>query len=162
MNRKQNIELLNKLNILKGYLVDDGVVIEEVLKLSRKLFDKDLVNYIIGHVEQEDFSSALNLLNDQIRSISKSIFSNPCDKNWNDLLLTNEKNTKFCTDCNKNVFLVLNEEDFLKRKNLQQCVALNTKYFDSSKKDEVNFKSCRIKFFDDPYSDNDILLGTLF
>lgn len=150
MNRKENFKLLSKLNILKGYLIEENIDGKEALKISNSLFEKDFMNDVNQDIQQESFTAALNLLNNRILNISKSIFSNPCDKSWYDLISTNEYNTKFCSDCNKNVYLVSNEEEFIKRRNLKQCVSLNTYDFIPNEKNEGNFKSCRIKFFDEP------------
>lgn len=150
MNRKEHFQLLSKLNILKGYLIDENLDIKEILKTANSLFEKDFIKDVIENIEQENFTSALNLLNNRILDISNSIFSNPCNKSWYNLISTNEKNNKFCSDCSKNVYLVSNEEEFIKRRNLHQCVALNTHDFKPDEKNERNFKSCRIKFYDEP------------
>ena len=150
MKRQENIQLLSKLNILKGYLIEENIDGKEVLKISNSLFEKDFINEINQVIEQDNFTSALNLVNNKISNVSKSIFSNPCDKNWSDLIATNEYRTKFCSDCNKNVYLVSSEKEFIKRRNLKQCVALNFHDFVLNEKDERNFKSCRIKIFYEP------------
>jgi hypothetical protein len=150
MNRKENFQLLSKLNILKGYLIEININGNEVLKTSNSLFEKEYMNDINKEIEGENFIAALNLLNNRILNISNLMFKNPCDKSWYDLIITNENNIKFCLNCSKNVYLVSNEEDFIKRRNLQQCVALNTHYFQPNEKNEKNFKSCRIKFYDEP------------
>lgn len=150
MNRKENFQVLNKLNILKGYLIDENIDGEELLKISNKLFEKDFLIDINQNIEQGYFIIALNLLNNRILNITNLIFSNPCNKSWYDLISTNENNTRFCSDCSKYVYLVSNEEEFIKRRNLKQCVALNTYEFEPSENNEKNFKSCRIKFFDEP------------
>jgi len=150
MNRKEKFQHLNKLNILKGYLLDENINSKEVLNVAKSLFKIENIKDIIQKLEEENFTDALNLVNNYILGICNEIFAYPCDKSWHDLILTNEYNTRFCSDCSKNVYLVSTEEEFIKRKNLQQCVALNTQDFKPDKKSERNFKSCRIKFFDEP------------
>lgn len=150
MNRQDNFRLLSKLNILKGYLVEDHIDKTEILNIANSLFEKDYIKDLIENVNKEHFTDALNLLNHYILDISNLIFKNPCNKSWYDLISTDENSTKFCLDCSKNVYLVSNEEEFLNRRNLNQCVALNTHDFKPDDKIERNFKSCRIKFYDEP------------
>lgn len=148
MNREENFQILNKLNILKGYLIDENIDGEEVLKISNKLFENDLLFDINQNIKQGLFIIALNMLNNRILNITNLVFSNPCDKSWYELISMNENNTRFCPVCSKIVYLVSNEEEFIKRRNLKQCVAFNIFDFKPSESNEKYFKSCRIKFFD--------------
>ena len=153
MKRKEYFQLLNKLNILKGYLLDDNINSNEILNVANSLLSTHDKKELIQKIEEEKFTDALNLLNNYKLEISNSIFENPCDKSWYTLTSTEVSTTKFCLDCRKNVYLVSNEDELIKRKNLQQCVALNIHYFTPDEKLESNFKSCRIKFFDNPEYD---------
>jgi hypothetical protein len=48
-----------------------------------------------------------------------------CSKRWSDLRAeTVDSSRRFCTDCNKPVYLCRTEEDFEKRRRAGECVAL--------------------------------------
>ena len=46
----------------------------------------------------------------------------------------------------KNVYLVESEEELIKRRNLEQCVAINTLETNLNKENDKNYKACHIKF----------------
>ena len=149
MSRKENIQLLSKLNILKGHLIEDNPDTERTLKVVNSLFEKDFIKDVIQYIKEENFTAALNFVNSKILDTSNSVFSKPCSKPWDELVSVSGDEIKFCTDCKKNVYFVSNEEDFIKRRNLQQCVALDIYGFEPQEESKRNFKSCRIEFEDD-------------
>lgn len=152
MGKKEDFELLNKLNILKGYLLDADINYEEVLNVATMLFKPDTINIqeILQKVKEANVTDTLNLLNNYTLQISNELFRYPCSRSWFDLVLTSEPKTKFCTDCSKNVYLVDNEDDFIRRKHLQQCVALDTFNLIVDSNLDKNFKSCRINLASEP------------
>lgn len=149
MNRIGKIELLSKFNILKGYLVDDSIDVESIQNVIDLLFEDKLAQELVDNIKEGSSKTILNMVNNKITILNQLIFSNPCEKSWFNLSNTRDVNIKFCSDCGKNVYKVSNEEDYLKRKNLQQCVALDIEFFNPKDKLKKNFKSCNIEFVED-------------
>ena len=149
MNNKESFENLQKINIVKGSLLVSDIDENSILKLINELFD-DAKNLNIEQIKSAlvngDMTLTLNHINNYKENIIKLLFQNPCSKKWNDLVDTNNNKEKYCTDCKKNVYLVSSEEEMIKRKKLQQCVAINTTEVDINKVNDKNYKACRIKF----------------
>ena len=104
-------------------------------------FEKTATNFIgdnsLDHFEKFSYQEALQLfkknkITETIEFLSTlrtnillTIFMNPCEKKWNSLIATNNSDIKFCGDCKRNVFKVYKKEDYKKRKQLNQCVAIS-------------------------------------
>lgn len=149
MNRKESFEIIKKLNIIKGYLLIADADNNLALSLISELFENDETNEI-KNIKSELVNGklllSLNFLNNYKENISKSLFKNPCSKQWYELVDTDNYKTKYCLDCKKNVYLVSNEEELIKRRNLEQCVAVNSLEVFIKKENDKNFKACHIKF----------------
>ena len=153
MKSKLQIHLLKKIKFIKGLILIeiDEDVNSDLLRSFEQLFKIELeikLEYptkIFNYLENNNCIDALNDLNLWNDEIGTNLFKNPCDKNWYDLVSTENNNIKYCTGCNKNVFKVTTEENLIKRKNLEQCVAIDIKAFEIINFQEVNnFKSCNI------------------
>lgn len=151
MKKNKNFEILRKINIVKGYLLATEINKVEIIELLNEFFiETELKEKEIEKIKEElnngNKINLLNLLNNYKEEISKLIFRNPCSKIWYDLVQTENHNTKFCLDCKKNVYLVESEEELIKRRNLEQCVAINTLETNLNKENDKNYKACHIKF----------------
>lgn len=150
MDKINKIEILNKINILKSYLIAGNFDNNEIEMLMEEVLKVDSIEFenIVKEIKNKKNNEAINLIIQYQLYLTNLIFKKPCGRKWEDLILTDTENIKFCLDCNKNVFLVSNKREFVKRKNLQQCVAFSPSVFTPSIYDERNFKSCRIQFDD--------------
>ncbi len=149
MSKKINFDILKKLNLLKGYLVAPEFEVNSIIEIFDELFGDDIPEEI-QQVRLKLFKGnkleSLNLLNNLKETTAKSLFKNPCPQQWYSLIDTSSSNIKFCSDCNKNVYLVSTEEEFVKRKNLEQCVAINAFDVNILDENDKNYKACHIKF----------------
>lgn len=117
-------------------------ILQNLIKVdNRLLFEKTVTNFItknnLDNSEKFCYQEVLQLF--QSNKIADSLeilatlrankllklFDNPCDKKWSSLIATNNSNIRFCGDCKRNVFKVYNKEDYRKRKQLNQCVAIS-------------------------------------
>ena len=149
MNTNNGFKILKKLNIIKSYLISEDVISNSIIEVIDELF-KDESNNEIAQIRLElengNKTKSLNILNNYKESISKILFKNPCSKKWDELIETNDYKIKYCTGCNQNVFLVETEDEMIKRRNLEQCIALNTLEFKINNDNYKNFKACHINF----------------
>lgn len=151
MNKNKNFEILRKINIVKGYLLATELNKTEIIELLNEFFieteskEKE-IKKIKEELDNGNKINLLNLLNNYKENISKLIFRNPCSKGWDDLVQTENHTVKYCMDCKKNVYLVASEDELIKRRNLEQCVAINTLETRVSKENDKNYKACHIKF----------------
>lgn len=125
------LNIIRRVDILQNLIkIDNGL-----------LFEKTTINFIndgnLDNFEKSCYREALLLF--QKNKITETVdvlatlrannllnlFSNPCDKKWNSLIATNNNDIRFCGDCKRNVFKVYNKEDYRKRKQLNQCVAIS-------------------------------------
>ncbi len=117
-------------------------MLQNLIKIDHcLLFEKTVTNFIgdnsLGHFEKFSYQEALQLFKKNkiaetieflatLRTnILLTLFVNPCEKKWKSLIATNNSDIKFCGDCKRNVFKVYNKEDYRKRKQLNQCVAIS-------------------------------------
>lgn len=117
-------------------------ILQNLIKFETNLLFKITVTGFIsdnniGDIEKSCYQQALQLF--QINNIAETVeilatlrtkhllnlFENPCDKKWNSLISTNNSDIRFCGDCMRNVFKVYNKDDYKKRKQLNQCVAIS-------------------------------------
>jgi len=151
MNRTKNFNLLRKINSVKGLLLASELQPEAIIKLLTEFYiasaskDEEIADFK-RQLENGNKIDLLNLLNNYKENISKLIFKNPCSKNWNHLVDTDHDNTKYCMDCKKNVYLVTTEAEFIKRRNLEQCVAINTHNTKIPQEHDKHYKACHLKF----------------
>ena len=110
MNTNNGFKILKKLNIIKSYLISEDVISNSIIEVIDELF-KDESNNEIEQIRLElengNKTKSLNILNNYKESISKILFQNPCSKKWYELIETDDYKIKYCTDCSKNVFLVV-------------------------------------------------------
>lgn len=149
MNRQENLEILKKINILKGHLIASESEVIVILKIIDELFAVERptkIESIKLELNNGNKLESLNLLNNFKENIAKLLFKNPCSKQWYNLVNTDSYDTKYCTDCRKNVYLVSTEEELIKRRNLEQCVAINSFDINVNDDNDKNYKACHIKF----------------
>ena len=125
------LNIIRRVDILQNLIkVDNGL-----------LFEKTATNFITENIldnyENSCYQEALKLFQcnkiaDTVEVLATlrtnnllNLFANPCDKKWNSLIATNNSDIRFCGDCKRNVFKVYNKEDYRKRKQLNQCVAIS-------------------------------------
>ena len=125
------------LNTIRRVDILTGLIITE----SRFIFEVTIINFIndssLENYEKNHYVEIFKLFQSQdIETIKKNLnafradnvlklFANPCDKKWNSLIPTNNSDINFCSDCKRNVFKVYNQQDYRKRKQLNQCVAIS-------------------------------------
>lgn len=63
-----------------------------------------------------------------------------CSKKWSDLRETDEPGRRFCTDCNKPVYLCRTKVDFEKRGSAGECVALELAVIESDHWDVLDVR----------------------
>lgn len=88
-------------------------------------FEKSSLQSIHMELEKGEWKSAaeqLKLLRDRYIN---DILGFSCSKKWDALVPTSNDDVRFCHECNRNVFKVFNKDDYRKRKQLNQCVAIN-------------------------------------
>ncbi|MES2851946.1 MAG: hypothetical protein V4698_03470 [Bacteroidota bacterium] len=160
MERIIEINILKKIKIMKGLLVIalDNESDSECLSSFKQLFKIQLEsnhkfsNEILNCLEIKKHHDCLNILNNWEHEINNNVFKNPCNKKWFDLVTTENNEVRFCTDCNKNVFNVLNQDELIKRKNLRQCVSIDLNNFVNNDLElNSDFKSCNIICEEDSY-----------
>lgn len=146
----ENIKIIKQLNILKAYLSVGNFSTNEIIELLPNLFNDDKhkisIDLIKLEVENKNYDKAQNILVELKQNLVNETFKIPCNQNWELLISTEDSKTKFCKECSKNVYLVDNETEFIKRKNLEQCVAFNTADFTPKKDYDKNYKSCHLQF----------------
>jgi hypothetical protein len=151
---KEELEILRKINITKGYLLTEDFKKDEIIKLLNELFTEnetkeDELEKVECDIKNGNIIPFLNKLNNWKEIITKNIFKNPCSKEWHKLIETDDNNLKYCSDCRKNVYLVKTEEELIIRKNLEQCVAIDSYDLKINKENDKNYKSCHIEFKSD-------------
>lgn len=149
MNINNSFKILKKLNIIKSYLISEDDISNSIIEVIDELFNDESNNEIEQirlELEKGNKIKSLNILNNYKESISKILFQNPCSKKWYELIETDDYKIKYCTDCSKNVFLVETEDEMIKRRNLEQCIAVNTVDFNIKSEKYNNFKACHINF----------------
>lgn len=153
MDKIVEINLVKKLNIIKGPLLliindnsetDIIVFFKQLFKIELD-FNSKYAFQILNLLECKSYIQALNLINIWKEEISYRVFKNPCDKDWFNLIPTENHDIKYCTDCHKNVYKVSNEEELQKRIKLEQCVAIDVKLNLSN---DSQFKSCHLPIED--------------
>ncbi|MBK7691393.1 MAG: hypothetical protein IPJ31_09820 [Bacteroidetes bacterium] len=151
MNIEDKFKLLSKINLLQGYFGSNDAN-EEYSKVINEILTEQIDEFVQIKKEflEHNISNIIILLASLKTNISKELFKNPCRKNWLELIETDDNNIKYCTDCKKHVFYVTNQSEFLFRKNLEQCVALNTFDYKPSEVEYQNFHSCKIVSHDAP------------
>lgn len=151
------LDTVKRIDLLKGLAsADQLLLVESTLTdyiADSNIDNTELTQYrgLLSQVKSIPTSTLTDLLDTMRSNYISKIFENPCSKQWNDLTPTNNKEIKFCGDCGRNVYKVHNKEDYRKRKQLNQCVAidfyLKEKYQDSA--------SCDLTIVD-----NTVLLGS--
>ena len=89
---------------------------------------------------QRNFGECIEVLDALINGLNSRMFKVKCNQKWENLLITKDKNVRFCTDCSRHVFEVKNEIEFIKRKHLQQCL-----FFNSQLTDEISNGICIVE-----------------
>ena len=74
---------------------------------------------------KKNYGECIESLEAIINALNSRMFKVKCDKEWDNLLFTEIPKVRFCVDCSRNVFEVENEQDFNKRRYLEQCVFFN-------------------------------------
>jgi hypothetical protein len=155
MDINDKITFLKKIDLLKVYLMIDDIPHSEVSSIFISLFIENIqkglfesqLNLLKTEIDNNNISKSLNLTNELRENISRNLFKNSCKKDIGELIDTNNQNIKYCLDCHKNVFLVSNNDEIIKRRNLRQCVAINT--FEFSKNEiPKNFRSCLVEYYE--------------
>ena len=152
MTNNPNLLTLKNLNILLALVMDND-------KFSLSFFNNNfkeqksnrekLIIDIGNEIENENYHFALIHIQALKMEINKVLFKSPCSKSYFDLIETNDNDIKFCSDCKKNVYLVYNDEDFEKRKELEQCVAIGTETNIYNKYKDKENSSCTIVYNDE-------------
>ncbi|WP_179318843.1 hypothetical protein [Winogradskyella helgolandensis] len=152
MTNNPNLLTLKNLNILQALVMDNDKFSLSFFKNNFKEQKSNTEKLIIDigiEIENENYHFAMIHIKSMKLEINKSLFKNPCSKSYSDLIETNDDDIKFCSDCKKNVYLVYNEVEFEKRKELEQCVALGTEKNIYDKYKDKEHSSCNILYNDE-------------
>ncbi len=166
---KEFIKVLRNLEIAKGVLLlkkfDEATsLIEKLLEEDYRLNERQLNNKEIiaacEAIHNLNYGIALDNLEQAIKRIKSYVFRNDCRVNWDLLTRTDNNDIRFCRECRKNVYKVVNDLELSMRAHNSQCVAIKTNDFinNSSIEYDENKSICIV---DIKNSDN-VLLGNPF
>lgn len=143
------INILKSLVLLKKTETVDIDFIGIIDKLTKENNSQELLKVKELYLK-DNLKECNNELNKLKFEIINSLFKKPCKIDFfNDLINTSQENIKYCSNCNKNVYLVNNEKELKKRTNLEQCIAFDINSIGIKNIDEINFKSCHVQFEED-------------
>jgi len=93
---------------------------------NKSTFDlehEDNLKSVVSNMELCNYGLVLDSVNNILIYLRQKLTKKPCFKSWDSLLGTDNENIKFCLDCGKNVYLVEDELELIKRAKLGQCLA---------------------------------------
>jgi hypothetical protein len=123
----RKIDMIYRLAEL-GYIEKANKLYSELIESSLTqipLLSGNNVRQLLLHKDFNEFGESLLHLKYQIQ---KEMFSYPCSKKWNELIQTDAADAKYCDVCNKYVHKVFTDEDFIKRAELGQCIAVDSSF----------------------------------
>lgn len=125
------LNIIKRVDLLKGLLnIESTKLFEQTLLdfVNNSHLDKIEISFYeeaLKQCQSNNNSSAIEFLDTLRNNSLLKIFDKPCNKSWDDLLPINNSDEKYCTECSRNVYMVYNKIDYRKRKELNQCVAIN-------------------------------------
>lgn len=125
------LNIIRRVDILQNLIkVENGLLFEKTTKnfindVNLENFEKSCYQEALLLFQKNKIAEAIDVLARLRGNNLSNLFSNPCDKKWDSLIATNNSDIRFCSDCKRNVFKVYNKEDYRKRKQLNQCVAIS-------------------------------------
>lgn len=124
------LNIIQRVSILEGLfkLDNDEIFVTTLHSFINTSINKMEKSYLLSALieyQNQNSSQVFESLNYIRINFINKIFNTACDKKWNSLTPTNNSDIKFCSDCKRNVFKVYNKDDYRKRKQLNQCVAIS-------------------------------------
>lgn len=152
MERIEKVKVLKNVNIFRAMLIHEEFDAESLNTFITHAFNAQSEMYrdefwgLIEGIKKKDVDLLHNCLTEIKRKITVDLFKYPCKVSWDSLTATNDSDTRYCKECKKYVYKVSSDEDFLKRRNLEQCIALDVDEYVPGDNIKTNLKSGRIEF----------------
>jgi hypothetical protein len=123
------LNTIHRIDILKTIVLENIPLFKTTIEAFQNIGNTSLeeiscysrVLELVQNGDVTGYCAELDVLKENCLS---QLFDNPCEKRWSSLIATDEKDISFCNDCGRNVFKVYTKEDYIKRKQLNQCVAI--------------------------------------